>query len=335
MFYERNGDRIEIKLNRKTEPFKTVWVNDEYNSESFGTKLIKSIVGKDRFSYPKSLYATKDCLLFALADKPDAVVLDFFAGSGTTMHAVHLLNAEDGGDRRCIIVTNNEISESEEKEFIEQGVCKGSPEWEEKGIARYVTWPRIVNSIMGIDYEGKPLAGQYLTSKVTKAEIKKTYIHINYISNPMELKKVQKKKLLASLCKGKLPQNVIGDNCKFAYSENSKYTATVLFDDTAIDEWIEHIKVNDNIDTFYIITSKPSVFKKAKEKIEAVFEPRFENVPVKIPMSTGFNANVKYFKCDWTPRKPEEYLLSNALCCHIREMIELKNAIEIDNKKML
>ena len=50
-------------------------------------------------------------------------------------------------------------------------------------------------------------------------------------------------------------------------------------------------------------------------------------------MADGFKANVKFFKCDWTPRKPEDYLLSNALCLHIREMIELQNAIEVDNIK--
>jgi hypothetical protein len=42
---------------------------------------------------------------------------------------------------------------------------------------------------------------------------------------------------------------------------------------------------------------------------------------------------VKYLKCDWTPRKPEDYLLSNLLMLHIKEMIELQNAIEIDNEK--
>ena len=47
--------------------------------------------------------------------------------------------------------------------------------------------------------------------------------------------------------------------------------------------------------------------------------------------SDGLPANLKYFKCDWTPRKPENYLLSNALCLHIREMIELQHGIEIDN----
>ena len=49
------------------------------------------------------------------------------------------------------------------------------------------------------------------------------------------------------------------------------------------------------------------------------------------PMAEGFKANVKFFKCDWTLRKPEDYLLSNALCLHVREMIELQNAIEVDN----
>ena len=53
----------------------------------------------------------------------------------------------------------------------------------------------------------------------------------------------------------------------------------------------------------------------------------------KIKRADGFNANIKFFKCDWTPRKPEDYLLSNALCLHIREMIELQNAIEVDNIK--
>ena len=47
--------------------------------------------------------------------------------------------------------------------------------------------------------------------------------------------------------------------------------------------------------------------------------------------SDKFPSNLKYFKCDWTPRKPEEYLLSNALCLHIREMIEIKHGYEIDN----
>jgi hypothetical protein len=52
-----------------------------------------------------------------------------------------------------------------------------------------------------------------------------------------------------------------------------------------------------------------------------------------IPMSRGFIANVKYFKCSWTPRKPEDYLLSNALCLHVKEMIELQTGYEVDGVK--
>lgn len=155
MFYERTGDRIEIKLNRETEPFKTVWTNDEYNAESHGTKLIKSIIGKDRFSYPKSLYATKDCLQFAIADKPNAIVLDFFAGSGTTMHAVNLMNAEDGGNRKCIVVTNNEIGEEDEKNFaIEQFGNEDAVVWDKRPDEKGAKFSINYNSVEFLKYQG-------------------------------------------------------------------------------------------------------------------------------------------------------------------------------------
>lgn len=126
-------------------------MSTEYNAEAYGTKLIKDILGKGRFSYPKSVYATKDCLAMFVAGKPDALILDFFAGSGTTLHAVNLLNAEDSGHRRCIIVTNNEVSDDEAKKLRAKGIHPGDVEWESLGVAQYVTWPRTVCSIMGCD----------------------------------------------------------------------------------------------------------------------------------------------------------------------------------------
>lgn len=198
----------------------TQWKIASHNSSEYGTTLLNSIIGRGRFSFPKSLYATHDTIRFFVANKPNAVIVDFFAGSGTTFHAVNLLNAEDGGHRKCIMATNNEVSEAEEKKLKKHGFKKGDPEWEALGIAKYVNWPRTVCSIEGVDINGMPLSGNYLTDSV-----------------------------------------------------------------------------------------------------------------LSIPMSQGFEANVKYFKCDWTPRKPEDYLLSNLLCLHIKEMIELQNAIEVDNIK--
>ncbi|MBQ9579124.1 MAG: hypothetical protein IJR28_06300 [Ottowia sp.] len=119
-------------------------------------------MGGGIFSFPKSLYAVHDALRFFVANKPNALILDFFAGSGTTLHAVNLLNAADGGQRRCILVTNNEVSADEEKALRAAGHKPGDEEWERLGIARHVTWPRTVCSIRGENVHGEPLKGQYL-----------------------------------------------------------------------------------------------------------------------------------------------------------------------------
>lgn len=198
----------------------TVWNKKEHSASEYGTTLLNKIIGSGRFPYPKSLYAVYDTIKFFVSDKKDAIIVDFFAGSGTTLHAVNLMNAVDQGRRMCIMCTNNEVSVEEETRLKKLGLKKGDPEWEKYGIAQYVTWPRTLCTIQGVDINGKHLRGDYITESI-----------------------------------------------------------------------------------------------------------------LSIPMAQGFISNVKYFRCDWTPRKPEEYLLSNALCLHIKEMIELQNAIEVDNVK--
>lgn len=138
----------------------TLWNIPSHNASRNGTELLKSIIGK-RFDYPKSLYAVKDTLQFYLANKPNALVVDFFAGSGTTLHAVNLLNVGDKGKRRCILVTNNEVSEDEEKSMTLRGLRPTDDAWIGIGIARFVTWPRTVCSIEGHDINGMPLKGDY------------------------------------------------------------------------------------------------------------------------------------------------------------------------------
>lgn len=86
----------------------TWWDKKEYSSTAYGTNLLKDIFSELQiFSYPKSIYAVKDCLR-VLTENKNAVILDFFAGSGTTGHAVLELNKEDGGNRQFILCTNNE-----------------------------------------------------------------------------------------------------------------------------------------------------------------------------------------------------------------------------------
>lgn len=144
------------------------WWIPAHDATEFGSKLIQKIIGK-RFSFPKSLYVEHDTIRFFVSNKPNALILDFFAGSGTTLHAVNLLNAEDGGHRRCIMVTNNEVSSDEAKRLTKEGFKPGDSEWDKLGIARYVTWPRTVCSIEGHDVNGKPLKGNYLGSNIPMA----------------------------------------------------------------------------------------------------------------------------------------------------------------------
>lgn len=123
-----------------------IWKISSHDSTQYGSRLLGNILNGKRFTFPKSLYAVKDCLYFFTANNPNALIVDFFAGSGTTLHAANLLNAEDGGHRRCIMVTNNEVSADEAKSLTERGFQPGDDEWEKLGIARYVTWPRTGSS---------------------------------------------------------------------------------------------------------------------------------------------------------------------------------------------
>lgn len=149
----------------------TVWKETHYDANIYGTQLLGSILGEKRFSFPKSLYSVFDALNIYLENKPNALVLDFFAGSGTTMHAVNLLNYIDSGKRRCIMVTNNEVSAEESENLLAHGLCPGDEEWEKYGIAHYVTWPRTKCTIQGKDINGNLLVGNYdVTRDCYKAE---------------------------------------------------------------------------------------------------------------------------------------------------------------------
>lgn len=143
----------------------TQWRIKSHDATRQGTDLLTKILLGRQFPFPKSLYAVHDAIRFFVAQKTNALILDFFSGSGTTMHAVNLLNAEDGGHRRCIMVTNNEVSAEEAGTLLAQGYQPGDAEWEKLGIAHYVTWPRTVCTIEGHDVNGNPLKGDYLGSE--------------------------------------------------------------------------------------------------------------------------------------------------------------------------
>lgn len=151
---------VEMVGDLKTFPT-TVWSGVQFSAGEYGSRYIKKFLGERQFTFPKSLYAVELTLASYLSDKPDALVLDFFSGSGTTAHATMRLNHLDSGNRQCICVTNNELSEPEEKRLTKQLLRKGDPEWESLGICEYITKPRIKAAITGLTPDGEPIKGDY------------------------------------------------------------------------------------------------------------------------------------------------------------------------------
>ncbi|WP_098053435.1 site-specific DNA-methyltransferase [Kocuria marina] len=154
---------VQLKLSdgglAKVPP--TTWNRQRHNAGEYGSRLVKAFIPGVGFTFPKSLYAVEDALRAVLVNKPDACVLDFFAGSGTTAHAVMRLNKQDGGRRQCISVTNNEVSADEQKGLRQNGLRPGDPEWEAYGICDYITKPRVTAAITGKTPEGTPVKGDY------------------------------------------------------------------------------------------------------------------------------------------------------------------------------
>lgn len=141
---------------------RTVWHRSSHDAGANGTDLIGKFLGAGRgFPFPKSLYAVEDAIRLLTLRKKNAVVLDFFAGSGTTAHAVMRLNHQDRGERKSISVSNNEIPSSDCDRLTAAGLRPGDPEWEAHGICEYITKPRVEAAVTGMTPAGEPVAGEY------------------------------------------------------------------------------------------------------------------------------------------------------------------------------
>lgn len=240
---------------------KSQWSFDTHDARDYGSKILKAMLG-DRFDFPKSLYAVHDCLNYFEKRKPNALIIDFFAGSGTTMHAVNLLNAEDGGHRRCIMVTNNEVSADEAKTLKDKGYQPGDAEWEKLGIAHYVTWPRTVCSIKGQDVNGNPLKGDYLGSeppmhmadgfKANAAFFKLGFLDPTAVSLGMRFSEMLPTLWLKTGAKGKCPE-LAGEQIPdmLILPENQ---FAVLINENAFADFAEKLTAHPEIQTVFLAT---------------------------------------------------------------------------------
>jgi adenine-specific DNA-methyltransferase len=156
-----DGSVIAKYADASSKTVTTQWDITSHSAEHGGTGILKALIPNRRFPYPKSLYAIEDALQLFVKSKPDAVIADFFAGSGTTAHAVMRLNKQDDGNRQSISVTNNEVAADEQARLRKEGQRPGDAEWEQWGICDYITKPRVEAAISGKTPDGEPIKGDY------------------------------------------------------------------------------------------------------------------------------------------------------------------------------
>lgn len=254
---EESGSQLRVP--------KTVWNRVSHNAGWHGSKLLSKILVDRKFPYPKSIYSVMDAIN-VVCRKTDALIVDFFAGSGTTMQAVNLLNKIDGGKRRCILVTNNEVSVEEQKSLISAGRHPGEKEWEALGIAQYITWPRTVCAIKGTDINGKPISGEYFGSNIAMSEgfesnaiyFKLGFLDKNTVALGRQFKEMLPILWMKAGAHGMCP--TVGEKTpNMLILKENRFA--VLVDEKAYLTFAERLEQSPEIETVFIVTDSESGYR--------------------------------------------------------------------------
>lgn len=295
--YNSDGTAIVVEDDGHIIRPGTAWNIPSHNAGTYGSEILATIIGEKRFTFPKSVYSILDDLRYFLSGKPSALIIDFFAGSGTTLHAVNLLNAEDNGHRRCVLVTNNEVSADEAKALSAQGFQPGDPEWERLGIARYVTWPRTVCSIEGRDTNGNPIEGNYLGSDLPMADgfrANAAYFKLGFLDKTSVALGQQFRKMIPTLwmkagAKGRCPQ--LEDGAIPAMLILPENGFAVLLEEAAFEEFATKVNEKSEIDTVYLVTDYEAGYRiMAKSLIAPQIFQLYRDYLDNFRINTGRNA---------------------------------------------
>ncbi len=275
-----------------------LWRIPAHDAGNSGSRLLASVLPGRKFPFPKSLYAIEDALRFFVAKKRTALVVDFFVGSGTTTHAVARLNRQDGGQRRSVVVTNNEVSEDEAKRLTEDGHTPGDPEWESLGIFEHVTRPRIEAAITGVTPEGEPVKGDYkFTDEFPMAEgfeENVEFVELEYLdAEAVELDKAFE--AIAPLLW--MRAGSVGPVLSESHDSAGRRKAYVLSENYAVlfnpDRWRKFVaKLPDSLTHVFVVTDSTSEFANvAAELPDGVEVVRlYENYLSTFTINTGATA---------------------------------------------
>lgn len=244
--------------NNSEQKYQTVWTGSEYDAGAYGSNMVKKLIDA-QFPFPKSLYAVQDCIR-AVLNRKDAIILDFFAGSGTTGHAVMSLNKENNALCKFILCTNNEIN-GQEKSLRNSGLSED--EILEHGICRAITYPRIKAVIKdGKDSEASQGNLKYFRTAFVPAE-------------PTDKNKTAlTKKATDMLCIKEDTFEKVKSNEQYVIFGNKKRYIGIIYDHQAIDVFKKEISKIDGKFSVYIFSLG-----------DDTFDEEFEDMKSKVKLS--------------------------------------------------
>ena len=254
----------------------TQWDIESHNAQEHGKSIIKALIPNRKFDYPKSLYAVEVILKYYISINKNAVVLDFFSGSGTTAHAIMRLNKQDNGNRQSISITNNEVSSAEQELLRKQGLRPGDDDWEKWGICEYITKPRIKAAITGLTPEERPIQGDYKfndefpMSEGLKENVE--FFTLSYesalaVSHNIAFKQIAPLLWMRAGSRGRRIDEIPSTGWNIA----DTYGLLVNID--LSEDFSQEIKKHPDIQIAYIVTDDERVFQSIAKKLPKHIEP--------------------------------------------------------------
>lgn len=286
---------------QKSVPIRSIWSGPRYNAGEQGTNLVKALTGVE-FDYPKSLYSVFDCIRAVVGDRPDAMLLDYFGGSGTTAHAAMLLNRLDEGRRQTVLVTNNEIGEPQERAFRAAGISPNDHEWQAAGICRSVTFPRCRNAILGTGPNGVPIDWDYdtgTTIDVDEAPLVETLPFLD----PVRFRDAKLRASLASWVQIKRNALSAADGFYVAPAEGCRdgiKGQAILFDPDRLTEFVDALAEAEHVSRIWLATAgNARRDSQIRDEVVAATGTRVRQVPLMRKAREGFPENLAYLRLEY------------------------------------
>jgi len=270
-----DGSWIVVSPQGRSSRPTTNWREQSHDAGAYGTTLLRQLLPQRKFLFPKSLYAVEDALRFFVGRKPSATVVDFFGGSGTTLHAVMRLNRQDHGARHAILVTNNEVGADEQKALREKGLRPGDAEWEDLGICDFITKPRIRAAITGKTPDGEPIKGDYkFTDEFPMAdgfEENAEFFTLTYeaplrVASHREFPKIAPLLWMRAGSRGRRIDDISG-------GWDVADTYGVLADLDKASDFFHELTTHEDVQVVYIVTDEDRLFESLAQELPDHIEP--------------------------------------------------------------